>query len=152
MTTVRFKGRGSDGRVAIYTGSDDDPFDSPLSNMSRVLFHSDLNYPRIVDTRSDTLSLTSRSAESYGRQSVDLFAHGMGGTPIVVGYAVLGGGRVPICGSLPIQMTSRGWGRWIALGATATHVRIVDYWYSQNNTGFAAINVPWVVYVTDTVI
>jgi hypothetical protein len=35
MSEVRFRARGTDGRVAIYTGGDDAPFDAPLSNLSR---------------------------------------------------------------------------------------------------------------------
>jgi len=149
---VRFKARGSDGRVAIYTGTDDDPFDAPLSNMSRVLFHSDLHYPKIVREWSGSLSLPGRSAASTGKASHTLFAHGLSGTPLVFGSIVASGKNLPLCGSFPVQMTSRGWARWIALGATATNVVIGELWFAQNSGGFGAASVSLTVYVTDTVI
>jgi hypothetical protein len=150
--TVNFRARGSDGKVAIFTGDDDLPLDAPLSHMSRVLFHSDLLYPKIVMEVSGTLSLPARGAAQISRAAHTLFAHGQAGTPLVIGYAVLDGGNRPLCGSLPVQMTSRGFGRWLALGATASNVQIAETWFSQDNEGFGAISVPWVAYVTDTVI
>jgi len=149
---VRFKARGSDGRVAIYTGTDDDPFDEPLSNMSRVLFHSDLQYPRIVREWSGTLSLPGRAAASSSNASHTLFAHGLPGTPLVFGSILVSGKNLPLCGSFPVQMTARGYARWISLGATATNVVVGELWFAQGGGGFGAVNVSINVYVTDTVI
>lgn len=146
---VRFKARGSDGRVAIYTGTDDDPFDAPLSNMSRVLFHSELLYPTIIGETSGTLSLPGRGANIEGDTSHILFAHGQSGTPLVIGYATLGGVRVGLCGSVPLQTTSEGWSRWIALGADGTYVRMAEKWATPAASGFGGVSVPWVAYILD---
>lgn len=147
---VRFHARGSDGKVAIYTGSDDAPMDDPLGNMSRVLFHSDLLYPKIVMEVSGTLSLPARGANETNRTQHLLFGHGLPGTPMVIGYAILDGIRVGLCGSVPVQMAPRGWARWLSLGATGTHVVMGEMWFSDNGQGFGGIAIPWTVYVTDT--
>lgn len=149
MTELRFRARGTDGRVAIYTGSDDAPFDNPTANLSRVQFHSDLLYPAIVKEQSGTLNLLSRGPNGEGREAHNLFAHGKSGTPMVIGYATLAGQRVGLCGSVPVQMLPRGWGRWIALGADATNVKIAETWFAQNDAAFSSISIPWTAYVFD---
>jgi hypothetical protein len=138
------------GKLAIYTGSDDAPFSDPAGNLSRVLFHSDLNYPAILYEVSGTLGLPARGANSAGTQSFNLFAHGRSGSPLVIGYATLGGQRIHLCGSVPVQFTSRGWGRWIALGADGSNVKIVDQWFAQSNAAFGGVSIPWKVYVLAT--
>lgn len=146
-----FRARGSDGAVAIYEGDLDDlPLNDPQSYMSRVLFHSNLLYPAIIREESGTLTLPARGANAEGGGAYNLFAHGQAGTPLVIGYATLSGTRVGLCGSVPVQMTSVGWARWISLGADATYVRIAEYFASQNTGGFSSISVPWTAYVLDT--
>jgi len=152
MTTLRFKADGSDGRVAIYTGADDDPFDEPLDNLSRVLFHSELLYPAIISEQSGTLNLPSRGANSETVASHTLFAHGQSGTPLVIGYATLDSTRVPLAGSVPVQFNARGWARWIALGADGTNVKMAESCFTQLGSGFGGISVPWVAYVLDVTI
>lgn len=144
--TVRFHARG-DGKVAIYTGSDDDPFDDPIDNLSRVLFHSELTYPAIIATQSGTLSLPSRGANVQLVTGYNLFAHGQAGAPLVLGYVTVGGTRVPLAGSVPVQGDDRGWGRWLALGADTTNVLISESCFAF--LGYSAIDVDWVVYVLD---
>lgn len=144
---VRFHARG-DGAVAIYTGSDSDPMDAPLDHLSRVVFHSALRYPAIVDERSGTLSLPGRGTNTSGNAAHTLFAHGRAGTPLVIGYATIGGVRVRLAGSVPIQGDIYGWARWLSLGADATNVKMAEAWFIRIGVGGASI--PWVAYVLDT--
>lgn len=166
MGTVRLRARGSDGKVAIYTGTDDDPFDDPLGNLSRVRFHSDLQYPKVIyevgsdDEGMGTLDLPSRPANASsnpntgGAPSIstyNLFEHGIEGTPLVFGYVVVGSYHVPLAGSVPVQWTSRGWCRLLALGADATNVKIAESYFCYISSGFSAVSLDWRVFVTDTV-
>lgn len=161
MTTVKMRARGSDGKVAIWTGTDDDPFNDPLANLSRVRFHSDLFYPKVIyevgsdDAGMDTLDLPSRSANSSsnnsGHPTHTLFSHGLSGTPLVFGYVVIGGEHVPLAGSVPVQWTSHGWCRLCALGADDTNVKIAESFFCYQSSGFSAISLDWRVFVTDTV-
>lgn len=151
--TVRFKARGSDGRVAIWRDATDEaPFNAPLDNLTRVLFHSDLQYPTVVETRTGTLALPSRGADTSTSVTHTLFAHGKGVPPFVLGYCEVGGVRVPFAGSVPVQFNVSGWARWLSLGANSTSVIIHELTFTPLHAGFAAIDVPWTVYVTDTLL
>jgi hypothetical protein len=141
-----------DGKVAIYTGDDDAPFSNPLGNLPRVLFHSDLQYPAIVSERSGTLSLPGRGGNSIGWAAHNLFAHGRTGTPLVLGYVVIGGLRQRIAGSVPIQGNSRGWARWLSVGADTTNVKMAEFWAAGGSGGgaYGAISLAWRVFVLET--
>ena len=54
------KAEGTTGKVAIFTGNED-VFVNPYVDLSRVYFHSDLQYIYDDQTLSTTLSLPSRS-------------------------------------------------------------------------------------------
>lgn len=152
MSTVRFKARGSDGRVAIWRdGSDEDPFDEPLAHLDRVLFHSDLNYPVIVSTHTGTLSLPAQSANTETNVNHPLFAHNLGGIPFVLGYVTIEGNRVPLAGSVPIAWNNAGVGRWLNLGADETNVCIHES-STALSSGYPAVDVDWTVFVTDVIV
>lgn len=153
MANKHFRASAADGAVAIWTGADDAPFLDPLNNMSRVLFHSLLRYPAIVAEASGTLSLPARGANTIGVAGYNLFAHGRSGTPLVLGYVVIGGQRRRIAGSYPLQRQSRGWARWLSIGADATYVRMAETWTAPNPAaggGYGATSVSWRVFVLET--
>jgi len=151
MTSVRFKARGSDGRVAIWRdGSNEAPFDDPLTYIDRVLFHSDLDYPAIVSTHTGTLSLPAQGGRTERNVNHTLFAHGLDGIPFVLGYITIGGQRIPFAGSIPVQMETGGNARWLNLGADDTNVCIHEI--SGPRGALSAIDVDWTVFVTDTIV
>lgn len=147
---TRFHARG-DGVVAVYDGADTDPMDHPLENLERIVFHSGLRYPKIIDQKSGSITLPARGADYAGSVAHNLGPHGRPGTPLVVGYATIGGNRIRLGGTVPIQMTDRGWLRAISIGADATHIRMAEVCFAYSGSGFASINVPWTVYILDTV-
>ena len=57
------KAEGTTGKVAIFTGNED-VFVNPYVDLSRVYFHSDLQYIYDAETLSTTLDLPSRSYNS----------------------------------------------------------------------------------------
>lgn len=158
----RFKVNGS--KVAIWDGETDElPFTTPLSYLSRVKFHSDLDYIQTVHEEPVTLSLPARSAVLQGTASHQLFAHGKAGIPFILGKVTIGGVPCALTGSIPVQMgTNNGagggyYGRWIAIGADATYVYAYEYFVSAGYSGgssstwesYPAMSLPITIYVTD---
>ena len=149
---VRLKADGATGKVAIYTGTDDLPFDTPLSYVSRLRFHSDLEYPRVISTHTGTVSLPAvGAATGYRLVTHTLFAHGLGGAPFVEGTLALGGVNVPWLGSVPAATSASGPARWLHLGADATNIICREYSYGPRSNTFGALSVNWTVYLTDTI-
>ncbi|WP_072389903.1 hypothetical protein [Hyphomicrobium sp. CS1GBMeth3] len=156
MARVTLRGRGSDGRVAIWTGEDDDPFNDPLDHLSRVKYHSELGYPKVISEWTGNVNFTARTSWNPGdggavngwrtSDSVrvvthNLFAHGLSGQPWVLGSVNIGGVDVAFTGSVPVQMGVRSssssgapsgdgknpWARWVTLGADGTNVALFEY-------------------------
>lgn len=145
----KLKADGTTGKVAIWTGgSDDAPLTDPLANLSRLLFHSDLAYPTI--TQKVTGSITLPATTAGHSVSRTLFAHGLAGTPWVMGRVTTAGGQViSLGGSVPIYIraaSSYGLARWITLGANATNVLLHDY---AENTTPSPIVLTYDILVTD---
>lgn len=160
--SVRLKVDGTTGKIAVYdyTAGDDAPFTSPMSNIPRLFFHSDLPAIKIIDVRSTTVSLSalaSGSAQVGGTfylgltEEKTLFAHGLAGIPYVEGRitAIDGGSvNIPLCGSVPIQQAS-SFPRWLHLGASATNVVLNTFLNGYANFDYPAISVTVETYVTD---
>jgi hypothetical protein len=164
-TTLR--ALGSTGVVAIYTGDDDVPFTAPLSHLSngRLKFHSSLDYPKVVQERTVTLSLPARVSPDNGgreyRASYNLFSHGRPGMPWVLASLRLAGRDVAATGSVPVQkvtdtrsggsaMANPPWARWVSIGATGSVVTAFEYAISPRiYLRYPAINIPITVWVTD---
>ena len=147
---------GAAGKVAVFMVDENNPtdrtlLDDPTSDLSKVLFHSDLLYPIITTKYSGTLNLPARPANSDGDVVAhDLFAHGLAGQPLVFGRMTnVGDGTVPLAGSVPVQTQSFGMARWLSLGADATNVRIAERWHTHRSEGFAAMSINWEVWVTN---
>jgi len=157
---VTLKVDGTTGTVAIYTGTDDLPFTTPLSYVSRIRFHSELDYPRIISTHSGSFSLDATSSGATTEASYELFAHGLGGIPFVEGYITLSGVRVPLLGSICVSkcpntalaVYADGFARWLHLGADGTNVIIREFSQTAGDSSHPAQTINWVVYLTDTVI
>jgi len=160
--TVRLKADGT-GKVAIYTYDtpDDVPFTSPLSAVSRLRFHTDLVYPRIINTQTRTITLPSVIANAQSdtdtTSTTTLFAHGLGGIPWVEGKITSGLGQVvPLCGSVPVQRhstfpatVSGSFVRLVHLGADSTNVLLNSFCVTEDVQTMPAVTITVVVYVTN---
>lgn len=160
----RLRASRATGSVAIYTvptvdSTDDAPFTNPLANLSRVKFHSALDYPKVIEERTINLSLPLRTTEGEFTASYNLFAHGQAGFPWVLASFRIGSLNVAATGSVPVQKAlkyraaSAGdptpWPRWISIGATSTMVTAYEYTVLADNARVAAITIPVTVWVTD---
>jgi len=178
MTVTLLVTAAGGGDVSIYEGNpaDESPHTSPLTNLSRLKFHSDLAYPKIIAEQTVNVTFPARTVVSGGintapahttTQSTTLFAHGRPGFPWVLASVTIAGNKVPFCGSVPVQMatyygdgtTERPWARWVSVGADATHVTAFEYTVVDrlSATGFSecrlpAITLPITVWVTDEIL
>jgi hypothetical protein len=151
--SVKFRARGADGRVAIYRGPDDAPFTSPLGNLPRVLFHSDLHYPTIIGQVSGSITFPARGANLLTTATQVLFAHGRPGFPMILGqFNNLDGQVVTLAGSVPVQMNAFGFARWATLGADAANVIMHEQVVTHVDGGFAAITLSYTVYILDVLL
>lgn len=156
----------SDGKIAIYDKSSGDlPLTTPLSHLSKIKFHSDLDYIKVIDVRTVTISLPARSNFRNAVASYTLFAHDQPGQPFVLGKLNVNGVPVGFTGSVPVHngytatMANAGYpsgylGRWLALGADASNVIVHEYcvasWVNASiNETYPAMSIPVTVYVTD---
>ena len=140
----RLFARGSDGVVCIHTGADD-VVDNPLSDLSRVLFHSSLEYPSVIATYTPTVVLPVRSgAQAYALHT--LFAHGLAGIPFVLGY-ISNMSNVSLAGSVPVDGNANWMGRWVTLGANSTNVVLNED--TLGSGAYASRTLNLVIHVTD---
>lgn len=143
----RLHARGSDGVVCIHTGSDD-VVDNPLLDLSRVLFHSSLQYPAVIATLTATITLPAIGANVERNVVHTVGAHGQPGTPFVLGYISNLSNR-PLAGHVPLDVINDGFARWVILGANATNVIVDEYTLASSTTGYAARSIDVVALVTD---
>lgn len=164
MSTRNFYANAA-GRAAVWTGDDDLPFTDPLNHLDRVKFHTDLDYIRVIEERSLTLSLPLRSNFQSAVASYPLFSHGRAGFPFILGKVNVNGIPVAFTGTVPVQMgvsvggsvAPRHFGRWLSLGADATDVIVHEYavaeWATSSvYTQYDAIDLDITVYVTDEIL
>lgn len=135
------------GRGAIWKGEDRAPFTDPRDNLDRVLWHSALDYIRIVETRRVTLNLPEREDIYQETGSYTLFDHGRTGIPFILGVVDVNGEPVGFTGSVPVTMGLNAsqtgpsiYGRWLALGADETSVIVHEYVVGSHAGGSAAQN------------
>lgn len=162
---MRLKVDGTTGTVAIYdyTAGDDAPFTSPLSNVSRLQFHSDLDWVKVVDVRTGSVTLPAVNAllaaasgnlYTSDDDEVVLFAHGQSGVPYVEGRVTVLDGvsvNIPLGGSVPFQSFG-GLPRWLHIGANATDVLLNWYLPAHRNKNYAAMTISYEIYVTNMVL
>lgn len=160
MTATR-KLKYSGGTLAVYQvdslAIDDAPFTAPLSNLSRVEFHSDLDYLAIASIQTGTLSLPSRSGTTAGTYRHNLFAHGLGYQPLVMGHLVnFEGYNTPLLGTTPIRTpidrvlpATQADIRTVQLGADSTYVYLHEYMLLVSTSlTYPAVDIDWRVMVT----
>jgi len=138
------------GTIAIYENTDDDPFDDPLDHLDRVKFHSDLDYLKIIDVQTYSLTLPAIGTGGSGQGSggrhglrtnlYTLGAHGRPGQPFVLGKVDVGGVPVAFVGSVPVAQGYTGgaddpYARWLALGVDATNITAYEYSVQRGNAG-----------------
>lgn len=160
--------RVADGVCAVWDdASDTDPFTDPLDNLSRVKFHSELDYIKIIEEHTVTLNLPLISGVRLQTASYTLFAHGRSGQPFILGGVEVNGEFAAFTGSVPVQMGTPNsffniggyYGRWLALGADATNVYIYEYAVvaTADRTSdfwetYPALSLPITVWITDEIL
>lgn len=133
----------ADGRVAIWDGPGDDaPFHNPVGYMSRVKFHSDLDYVRVVRIINRRITIPAIPSSGSGQsdpgsrvQSYALGAHGQPGTPFIVGVITVSGVPLAFTGSVLVHhrpapnstSIDDSFGRFLALGADDTFMYVHEY-------------------------
>ncbi|MGE4339263.1 MAG: hypothetical protein AB7E55_25300 [Pigmentiphaga sp.] len=161
---------GATGKVAIYDGPSDAPFTSPLSNLDKLYFHSDLDYVSGLNKQTGSLSIPGRTVALVPFRGGTwfehvLFAHGRTGAPFTVGRVVNHDGvHLPLVGSVPLQVQdwSDGFGlggpegtwQMINLATDLTNVVLMEYVFNNSYTAgtnafIAPITISWEVVVTD---
>lgn len=158
----RFRVAG--GKVAVWDGHTDTlPFDSPLTYLNRVKFHSDIPYVKIIDVRTFSVTIPAIGAGTPQRaQSYNIGAHGRPGQPFVIGRIVVGGVPVAFTGSVPVHQTLSGtfgtkeqFARFLALGVDATNVYVHEYAVQEGQQSTGVYNTrpaqtfSITVYITD---
>lgn len=161
MTTT-FMCDGVAGKIGVYTGTDDLPLYAPLSYLSRIKFHSDLTYPKIIGDHSGSVTLNATSAGSRTQIQHNIYAHGLGIVPWVLGSIEIGGQVISLSGTVPVQTTavnagatylgSPGFLQTVSLGADATNVYIYEHSLAYFNAGYAALTFSWRILITDVVL
>ncbi len=136
------KFRCANGKVAIWEGANDAPFDNPIGNMSRVKFHSDLDYVRIVRVINRSITIPAIPSSGSGQsdpgsrvQSYSIGSHGQPGTPFIVGIITVSGVPLAFTGSVLVHHINApnstsindSFGRFLALGADNTTMYVHEY-------------------------
>lgn len=77
---------GPDGTVALYRGEQSDAIEAdPHADISRVLFHSALNYIVVEEVISGTVTLTADGYDASGKKIYQVHPHGRAYAPLVFG-------------------------------------------------------------------
>lgn len=148
-----FDVHGGIGKAALYKVPDSDPTDdapltAPRSHLSRVRFHTDFKYPKIVSDTTYTVTLPDRAHNTRGEATYILGAHGRGGVPFCFGtvswtqskisvantsYTTSKTFTLPLFISTPVNtlLSSSGpdsWeGRMLSLGADSTNLLVHEF-------------------------
>lgn len=143
------KVRGSDGTVCIYNGSDN-VVDNPLIDLSRVLFHSNLDYPAVIATSNVNVTLPSRTTSPAAPFFTihTLFSHGRPGIPFVFGY-ITNMGNLSLAGSVPVDSDIPFYGRFVTLGANGSSVVLHENTIGRATTTYGARTLNIRIHVTD---
>lgn len=145
------KKTGQDSKCAVISGGDDVLAD-PLSDVTRVRFHSDFHYPSIVETVTGSLTLPAIGSNTQRYNTYQLYAHGQAGHPFVTGRLLnypSAGVMVGLEGSVPIQGDIYGFARWITLGSDETHVLLHEQAITRHVAGKGAITINYQLDISD---
>lgn len=148
----RFRADGSINKAALYTvptadSTDNAPLTNPRANLSRVRFHTDFKYPKIVSDTTYSLNLPTRTQGTRGEATHTLGTHGQAGAPLCFGTVLINNKWIPLFISTPVPGVSvagnvpshRLWqGRVLSLGANATQILVHEFWVLSNLAGAGA--------------
>lgn len=148
---MKLKIDGAAGRAAIYTGSDDAPLTNPRSNFGRLKFHSDLEYVRVVEVHTGTLSLQARAKNRRTLVTHSGPEHDRPGAPLVFGTLVLQGERIAFAGSIPVQATAQA-SRFITFGASATRILFHEQSNCSDRGSLPEFSLTYTIFITDQVL
>jgi hypothetical protein len=155
----RLFARGSDGKVAIFKGTDPAPFNSPLSNLADLYFHSDLGYLGNGLLVTGTISHGERTRSSStskglfgssthynprnGTADYLLATHDYAaGAPFV---AFVGDAQMP--SGTAVQKVGESV-RAVSVYVTSTQIRVFENWATFDNT-LGAVNRTYSVILFD---
>lgn len=134
------------GKAAVYTVDsanplDETPLTNPRGNLSRVKFHTDFEYPKIINDVTVSVTLPAIGSRGGRVTTYNLFAHGQAGIPFCLGAfqgGLLTSEWQPVTASAPVTgkvvnayttydgrsvSTHEGFqGQMISLGANSTYV------------------------------
>lgn len=95
--------RATPGKWALYSGTDDAPFDNPRANLARVHAHSEFDYIQFSSkepTIDTTVSIPAVNNDL--RRTIPLGSHGKSGIPFIFGRVKVGDNWIPLNGSTPV--------------------------------------------------
>jgi len=139
---------GTNGKVAIHEPSAN--LDDPISNLSNIYFHSDLDYLSITKIVNGILSLPiryasySESSSAYGSTVYSIYQHSLGYTPLIVG--VRQDSKQPIVGDTLIQQGGACNLRSILIGSDNNYLYIRELYLNKDRT-FSSIDIPYTIYI-----
>lgn len=95
--------RATPGKWALYSGTDDAPFDNPRANLARVHAHSEFDYIQFSskDPTIDT-TVSIPAVNNNLRRTIPLGSHGKSGIPFIFGRVKVGNNWIPLNGSTPV--------------------------------------------------
>ena len=97
--------------------------DNPDDYTGLTKFHSARHYPSIVRTEIVTVTLPSIGANSQNHATYNLIEHSQGDSCYVRAKILNYNGQdISMNGSTPIEGDSHGFARWLAIGASSTHI------------------------------
>ena len=123
---------------------------SPLNDLGKIYFHSDLTYLSIVSVLSGNLSLARRVANgsdassAYGSTIYTLAQHNLGYTPLLFGDVL--GTQQALVGETPIQAGGTASLRSITLGADNNNLYAREIFLNKDVT-FEALTLSWRVFL-----
>lgn len=132
-----------------------EPLSAPLSYVSRLHFHSGLDYPKVISTITGTVTLPVMGINTLRTHEYVISAHGRAGTPYVEGKVHIGGVWIPLAGSTVVAQLaapSAAFVRFLALGANGTNIVIEEYSLSSSGAGFASVGIDYEIYLLDTLL
>lgn len=101
-----FKADGT-GKWALYSGTDDAPFDDPYGEIDRIHATSEFQYLAFPD-RDPDIETSASIVETVTdmRRTITIGEHGRDGVPFVFGQVEVGGVWIPLLGSVPVHVSS----------------------------------------------
>lgn len=127
MTTLDL--HGGINKYAVYTGSSDAPLTAPMSNLSSLKWHSDLEYAGVVTTLTGTVDLQITAWPGFTSLfpgttlSRTLVAHGMSYRPLLLGKITIGSTVYTLHGDI-VYTYSSGQTIMLSIQSDATNISL----------------------------